>query len=340
VKKKEYEYDALVSLSGGKDSSTALILAKEKYKLNVLSFTIDKGNFYRGVQETINELTDNLGVDHIFIKVPKSVMVPLFRFGISTLSTGGIQCKICAGLVHIPILSRFLLNHNIPIVLTGLDLWEIQDGYLFNLNQGMKIENPFLYTLPNLRSRWNKYQIPIEDCLNLLQRFSNGQTFLRLKKEFLQITNNLLSRYRLNSSEIEAVNKLKFYDIALTALEISSKKRQLELLKRYRWAPPRDLYTGELVGTDCKIGGVVNAIATFKQKRRMWSSRIRAGLVTKEEALEEIFRKKPNLTSICATLKELGFSQLENRLIAGWNNRIFGDLYDINLINEINKNLN
>ena len=339
IKEEKHEYDALVSLSGGKDSSTALILAKKKYNLNILAFTTDKGNFYNGVKEKINDLTDRLGVDHIFVKAPKPILNKVFQFGITTLSTGGIQCKICGGLVHIPILSRFMLNYDIPSIITGLDLWEIQGGYNYHKNRNIKLLNPFLYTFPFLRNRWNNYEVTIEECSNLLERFSKEDEFPKLKWEFMEIVKELIQRYGLNAGENKEFKKMNFYDIGLTAIEISSKKEQLDLLKNYGWTPPKDMYTGEIVGTDCKIGGLVNAITTFKQKRKMWSYRIRSGLVSKEEAIEEITKTKPNIEQICYTLKQTGLLELKNRLRGGWNNHIFKDLYNIDLINEINARL-
>ncbi len=339
VKRKQHEYDALVALSGGKDSSVALILAKEKYDLNVLAFTTDKGNFYDGVKENINRLTDQLGVDHIFIKAPKPLLNRLFRFGISTLSTGGIQCKVCGGLAHVPILSRFLLNYDIPIVITGLDLWEIQTGFNLEKSRKTKVVDPFLYTLPSLKKRWNNYQGTINDCLSLIQRFSREEDFPQLQREFLDITSELVTRYGLSPKERKKFNKLKVYDIGLTAIEISTKKDQLALLEKYGWAPPRDLLTGELIGTDCRIGGLVNALTTFDQKRKMWSYRIRSGLVTKDEALEEITKKEPNLEQLCYTLHQLGMPQLVNRLKRGWQNHKFKGLYNQNVIEQVNAQL-
>lgn len=336
IKSQNHEYDALVSLSGGKDSSAALILAKNKYKLKILAYTSDKGNFYDGVKEKIIELTDFLGVEHVFVEANISLMNEVFKFGISTLSTGGIQCKLCGGLVHIPLLSKFMLDHDIPIIITGLDLWEIQEGYIMERKQNTEVLNPFLFTLPSLKKRWNNYQSTINDCMNLLKRFASESQFPILKDEFLGIVNKLIKKYGLFPDEISEFNKLEFYDIALTAIEISNKKKQLELLKKFGWTRPRDLFTGEIIGTDCKIGGLINALTTFKQKRKMWSYRIRSGLVNKKEAIEEITKEESSIHQLYETLKQLGFSELNNRLRLGWDNKVFRELYNIDLINKIN----
>jgi len=336
IKSENHEYDAVVCLSGGKDSSAALILAKEKYNLKVLAFTIDKGTFYDGVKQQIDKITDELGVDHVFVKAPKPLVNRIFRFGIKTLSNAGIQCKLCGGLLHVPIQSRFLLKYDSPIVITGLDLWEIYGGYTLEKNRKTKLINPFLYTFPTLKKRWNDYQLTIDDCLNLLKRFSSEDQFSKLKEEFMQIANDLISRYGLSPGEIGALKKAELYDIGLPAIEISSKKQQLRLLEEHGWSPPKDMFTGEIIGTDCRIGGLVNAITSFKQKRKLWSYRIRTGLVTKDEAIEEINRRNPDVERICHTLNQIGIKKLQNQLIGGWKNKKFKDVYDTQVIDKVN----
>lgn len=340
IRKEKHQYDALMSLSGGKDSSVALIMAKEKYHLNVLAFTTDKGNFYDGIKEGIIQLTDNLGVDHVFIKAPKPLLNQAFRFGLTTLSMAGIQCKLCGGLVHLPILSRFILNYDISAVITGLDLWEIQGAHTFEKRRNQPLVNPFFYTTPVLREHWNDYQFTINNCLTYLQHFAKESDFPQLKTEFLEIADALIARYGLSPPEIETFKQFNFYEIGLTGIEISSKKEQLDILNKYGWKPARHMYTGELIGTDCKIGGLINTINSFKYKRKMWSYQIRSGLVNKREALDEIYKKTPNYDALCLTLKELGLTKLENRLSLGWNNHHFKDFYNPDVIEEVNKRLN
>jgi len=276
----------------------------------------------------------------MFIKTPRPLMNNAFRFGLSTLSTAGIQCKLCGGLVHLPILSRFLLNYDITAMITGLDLWEIQGSLAFEKKRDQPLINPFLYTTPTLRAAWNDYQYTINTCLGYLQHFSKESDFAQLKTEFLEIANALIARYGLSSTELAAFKKFNFYEIGLTGIEISSKNEQVEILNKYGWKPARHMYTGELIGTDCKIGGLINAINSFKFKRKTWSYQIRSGLVDKQQALDEIYKKPPHLENLCMTLKELGIKKLENRLSAGWNNHYFRDLYDPIVIEEINRKLN
>jgi NH3-dependent NAD+ synthetase len=60
AKNKSRIYDALVPISGGKDSTYVLYLAVRKYKLNVLTYTFDNG-FLSDVARN-NEITREEGV--------------------------------------------------------------------------------------------------------------------------------------------------------------------------------------------------------------------------------------------------------------------------------------
>jgi len=342
IKKDRHQYDALLWLSGGKDSSAALILAKEKYNLNILAITTDKGNFYDGVKENINCLTDRLGIDHVFLKAPKPLLNRIFRFGLTTLSTGGggIACTACSSFVHLPLASRFLLEYDIPLVITGIDRVDIQNGYFYESRKNINFANPFLNIFPTILNHSHLYEPTIKYLLDNLERFATIEEFPKLKTELLQIISELISRYALKEKEIEAYKQLGSQNISLTAIEISTKKELLHLLKNYGWVPPVDMYTGEIIGTDCKIGGILNAIFSSYQKRRTWSYRIRAGMVTKEEALAEIVKESPNISRICSTLKEIGLNKFENRLKCGWQNHIFRDYWNYELIQEINAHIN
>lgn len=62
------DYDCLVALSGGRDSTYALYYVVEMLGLRVLAFTIDNGLMPRQTHENIRNAVDILGVDHVLDK--------------------------------------------------------------------------------------------------------------------------------------------------------------------------------------------------------------------------------------------------------------------------------
>jgi len=68
AKKKNREYDALVPLSGGKDSVYILYLAVYVYKLRVLAMTYDNGFLSSIALDNIQQAIKKTNVKHIICK--------------------------------------------------------------------------------------------------------------------------------------------------------------------------------------------------------------------------------------------------------------------------------
>ena len=66
--KGKYEYDAVVGLSGGKDSTYVLCQTVNKYKLKVAAVTYDNGFLTDFARESIKNTIHKLGVDHYYYK--------------------------------------------------------------------------------------------------------------------------------------------------------------------------------------------------------------------------------------------------------------------------------
>ena len=77
AKSKNKKYDALVAVSGGKDSSYALHLCTKVYGLNVLSFTNDHGLRADFADENVLKIVKKLGVDHVRTEEP--ILMDLYR---------------------------------------------------------------------------------------------------------------------------------------------------------------------------------------------------------------------------------------------------------------------
>ncbi len=107
------EYDCLMLLSGGKDSSYALAQLREM-GLSVLAFTLDNGYISEGAKDNIRRIVKDLGVDHIFGET--EAMNAIF---VDSLQR---HCNVCDGCFKtIYTLSvQIALEKKIPYIITGL----------------------------------------------------------------------------------------------------------------------------------------------------------------------------------------------------------------------------
>jgi N-acetyl sugar amidotransferase len=115
AKDKNREYDALVPLSGGKDSTYILHLAVNVYKLKVLAMTYDNGLFSQLALDNIDRAIKITGVNHIVCKpdfeIQKKVYKNMLRF------TGDI-CGACDIATKANVI-KVAQDHSIPITLYG-----------------------------------------------------------------------------------------------------------------------------------------------------------------------------------------------------------------------------
>ena len=115
AKKKHKVYDALVPLSGGKDSTYALYLATRKYDLNVLAFIYDNGFMSEIALENIENATRQLGVDHVFYRPSWDLLKRLYR---QVLLKSGELCTVCGIGINNSIL-KISEAWDIPLILKG-----------------------------------------------------------------------------------------------------------------------------------------------------------------------------------------------------------------------------
>jgi tRNA(Ile)-lysidine synthase TilS/MesJ len=116
------EYDVLLCYSGGKDSTYTMMLLKQKYKLNVLAYTMDNSFFSERAHINMRNTTENLGVDHIIFKPRFDAMKELFRttakkciFPKKTLERAGAICTACTGIVKYSAM-KTAVEKEIPLV--------------------------------------------------------------------------------------------------------------------------------------------------------------------------------------------------------------------------------
>ncbi len=92
AKNKKRTYDALVPLSGGKDSTYVLYLAVKKYNLRVLTYTYDNGFMSDFAKQNIQTSVAKCKVDHIWVKHNEELIHNLYR---TVLKLSGEICGVC-----------------------------------------------------------------------------------------------------------------------------------------------------------------------------------------------------------------------------------------------------
>ncbi len=115
AKRKKRPFDALVPLSGGKDSIYVLYLAVRKLGLRCLAYTMDNGYLTAHARENIRRACRALGVEHVTYAMDPDLMNRLF--GLFMRKTGYF-CSICMRCIGMT--TELVAGmHDIPLVLGG-----------------------------------------------------------------------------------------------------------------------------------------------------------------------------------------------------------------------------
>lgn len=115
TQKGKYDYDCLVGISGGKDSSYILYMLKEKYNLKILSYTYDNGFLSDYAKKNIKNLIEKTDVDHFFYKIDWKLQKKLYK---KMMDKFGIPCKACS-LATYGTSFKFAFEKKIPFVIHG-----------------------------------------------------------------------------------------------------------------------------------------------------------------------------------------------------------------------------
>lgn len=97
-KKRNSKYDAIVGLSGGKDSTYVAYYLKKHYDLKILGFNYDIGYRSRYAIQNLETVADKLDMDLVTLRPKKSFLVRLFTH---FFKTRGEFCSVCNNLGYL-----------------------------------------------------------------------------------------------------------------------------------------------------------------------------------------------------------------------------------------------
>jgi hypothetical protein len=113
AKRKRRPYDALLGISGGKDSSYMLYLCHKVYGLRVLTFTRDNGFMDEEAKDRVDKLVKTFNVPHLYCWEPLAAELA----GVFIRKTGNFcaPCELLSFNAHAVLAREF----NIPLIILG-----------------------------------------------------------------------------------------------------------------------------------------------------------------------------------------------------------------------------
>ena len=105
-RKGNYDYDAVVGFSGGKDSTYVLYRLVHDYKLKVKAFTLDNGFMSKEARTKIDRLVKELGVEHEYVVCDNSILKDMYHSIVSKYLSPCIACSILGYAVMINYASK------------------------------------------------------------------------------------------------------------------------------------------------------------------------------------------------------------------------------------------
>lgn len=276
VKKLNSEYDCLIPLSGGKDSTYALYICDKIYNMKCLCITFDNGFLSDYARTNIKHAINATKADHIYFAVNPKTMLELYKHFISNCGHVCIPCMRGIGLVSYFPLEAF----DIPIVISG-------NGRRISYLSGF----PELFQSGDLTVFQNacKGTEAEKESASLLRHEPQVgyKSYLSAALNLMGIKDKFIPKYIIPDS----VGIYDYLD--------SNYKEILETIQREMgWEKAGDTFEH----TDCFLHEIPFYIHTIKfpevtGSTFYYSNRIRLGQMTREEALklEEEERKDPEV---------------------------------------------
>jgi hypothetical protein len=259
-------HDVLMAYSGGKDSTYTMILLKDKYKLKILAVSFDNGFISETARTNIRNVTDTLGVDHIFFKPRWDLLKKIFCAAIEqelysrkALERASTICTSCIGLVKATCL-KMAIEQNIPMIGFG----------------------------------WSPGQAPIESSI-----MKNNPALSRMSQQAIMnpmknIVGNEIENYFLNEKHFEQPERFPF-NVHPMAWEYYNESMILKEIAQYGWTAPTDTDSNS---SNCLLNAFANNvhIKRYGFHPYVWeiANMVREGVMDRKEGYEKIYCEQPS----------------------------------------------
>ncbi len=300
------EYDCILGLSGGRDSTWMTKIATKDLGLKILAFNNDHGFTPEHTRRNIERIVKYAGVDFIQYRTPKNLAVRTTRLLCKTLipfGPGAMMRELCAPCQQAAAAAalKIALEKRIPL---GLDGRSEGEQVVFDADTSTRITRwKALFSsscLLYLRSLWGKYRISRN--LRIPGRLSRNRITYLAQLEGRQDT-----------------NLIKLFDY------IPWDRREMKrfLLDELGWEKPADSPT--TWRTDCIVIPLVNYLWQvyfgITKLEEGFAHMIRIGQMERAEALEQVRQARlgrwtEEIDEICR--RTLGLSRRDAAIVRSW----------------------
>lgn len=259
--KSKSEYDCLVMCSGGKDSTAALYFMKKRYGLNPLAFTFDNGFEVEEALENIKNATDILGVDFLFFKTSK--MLKMFE-DLVKMDSPAVICHLCS-MWYMELTFKMARRFNIPIIVAG---W----------TKGQSKRQPDI-----LNNRYDEKEVEFSKMGQATKEFLDDYTKKNPEyKDFPKSIEEIIKKAKKKHKTVE-ISPHWF-------LPYDAEEYTQIIMKELKWKYPKLSYPCKSTNCGLNFISVYNSMKHYGYTHYHveMSKMIRAGLMTREEALKDL----------------------------------------------------
>jgi tRNA(Ile)-lysidine synthase TilS/MesJ len=257
-------YDALMSYSGGKDSTYVLSILRRDYGLNVLAVTFDNGFLPDQTFRNIQTAAENLGFDHVIFKPRFDLLRRIFQecskqniYSPQTLVRASTICTSCMAVVKFTSL-RMALESRVPFIVFG----------------------------------WSPGQIPLASSI-----MKNNPKMIKMTQKTL-----FEPLYRLVGDEIRPyfLEERHFQDEYFYPYNLSplgfldyDEEKILEAMSRLGWKAPEDV---DAHSTNCLLNSFANVVHRERYGYHPYvfelAKLVREGHMRRDEALKRLDKEE------------------------------------------------
>ena len=283
------DYDCIVPISGGKDSTFQLHVLTKVYKMRVLAVTFSHNWFTEVGKYNLQNAIEKFDVDHIMYTPARSLVNRIAR---ESLFAIGDSCWHChAGIGAFPL--KVAVDYKVPLLIWGESISELSGRSTFG-NPIIKFDRDYFLKV----SSKVKAEVLVGESLN--------------EKELRPFV----------PPEAEVIENLGVVGIHLGDYLFWDDERQMEFVRdEYEWKQSKVEGTYKnYKSVECKMAGVHDYSKFLKRgfgrATDHASADIRAGLLTREQAFELIMQydgKRPDALDFY--LEITGFTENEFEIV-------------------------